>query len=86
MNSWLTSIVYVVDVWIGLRLNLSDDEFYWDSDGTLLDVDWHPWKPGKPNNQGTGEACGVAFFHASGQWDDKPESGRQGHFHPLCEQ
>ena len=70
----------VVDVWIGLEFNPSD-MFYWAADGQPLE--WSNWPPEKPNKMRDNDAdvIGAVLYYASGGWDDKPKSGRQGQEH-----
>ena len=58
-------------VWLGLRRNPSDLEFYW-VNGSDLRGKYEKWNGGEPNNSGGREYCAYIMGHVSykGKWND----------------
>lgn len=53
--------------WIGLRQHCSDCAFEWND---LSPLDYTNWRPGEPNNAGSGEDCVQAYDDETFGWND----------------
>ena len=64
---------FVLDTWIGLNDQNTEDDFHWVADNEELGS-WNDWIPGKPNDSNGNADC-IALIHnpayPDSTWDDK---------------